>query len=166
MLTPAAGRIRLAPSLAERNIPHGLPKADTRERSCLVVPSLIRLLTRNEGERRRSPRYLVPEEEPLVVGLVVIGSGGGTLTGRVKDISETGLSILLPEGEACGGLSKPGGVLGALLSLPSGVVRLRAEVAHYSAPRGGSGGQLVGVCISEISAGDRDRLAAYIAERS
>ena len=130
------------------------------------MPSLIRLLTRNGGERRRSPRYLVPEEEPLLVGLVVVGRGGRTLTGRVRDISETGLSILLPEGKACGGLSEPGRALAAVLSLPSGVVRLRAEVVHCSARHGGSGGLLVGACISEISAEDRDRLGAYIAERS
>ena len=130
------------------------------------MPSLIRLLTRGGGERRRSPRYLVPEGEPLLVGLVVVGRGGRTLAGRVRDISETGLSILLPEGEDCGELTMPERTLAAVLSLPSGVVRIRAEVAHCSAPRGGSGGRLVGACISEISAEDRDRLAAYIAERS
>ncbi|HEY9282666.1 MAG TPA: PilZ domain-containing protein [Pyrinomonadaceae bacterium] len=123
-------------------------------------------MTRGGGERRRSPRYLVPEEDPLLVGLVVVGSAGRTLAGRVRDISETGLSILLPEGESCADLSKPGRELAAVLSLPSGVVRLRAEVVHCSAQSGGSGGQLVGACISEISAGDRDRLGTYIAERS
>ena len=85
---------------------------------------------------------------------------------RIRDISETGMSILLPEGETCGDLAKPGRALAAILSLPSGVVRLRAEVVHCSAPRGGSGGLLVGACISEIPAEDRDRVAAYIAERS
>lgn len=130
------------------------------------MPSLIRLLKRNEGERRRSPRYLVPEEEPLLVGLVVVGRRGRTLTGRVRDVSVTGLSILLPEGEDCDELAKPGRALAAVLSLPSGVVRLRAEVVHCSTPRGGPGGHLVGACISEISAEDRDRLAAYVAGRS
>ncbi len=128
--------------------------------------SLIRLLTRKECERRRSPRYLVPEEDPLLVGLVVVGRGGRALTGQVRDISETGLSILLPEGEDCGELTVPGRTLAAVLSLPSGVVRLRAEIVHCSAPRGGTGGRRVGACISEIPAEDRDWLAAYIAERS
>jgi hypothetical protein len=132
------------------------------------VPGLTRLTQLEEGERRRSPRYLVPRAEPLVVGVAVMGSEGRprSLTGRVCDLGETGLSILLPKGETCRELTERGLPLAVVLSLPSGVVKLRAEVAHCSTRRGRWGGYLVGVRISEIAAEDHDRLIGYIEERS
>ena len=132
------------------------------------MPSLIRLLTLSEGERRVSPRYLIPVKEPLVVGVAVMDPDGRprSLTGRVKDVSETGLAILLPKGETCRELTERGLPLAIVLTLPSGVIRLRAEVAHCSTRRGRWGGYLVGVRISEIAADDYDRLVEYIDERS
>jgi len=86
-----------------------------------------------------------------------------SLTGRVRDISGTGLSILLPKGETCAELTERGLPLAVVLALPSGVIRLRAEVAHCAARRGRRGGYVVGVRISEISAADHDLLTEYIA---
>ena len=157
------------PPVAVATFPHRPGKADFKERgSPPAVPNLIRLLPLEEGERRRSPRYLVPAEEPLVVGVAVMGSGGGprSLTGRVRDVSATGLSLLLPEGETCRELSERGLPLALVVALPSGVVRLRVEVAHCSTRRGRPGGYLVGVRISEIADDDHDRLIEYIEERS
>jgi hypothetical protein len=133
-----------------------------------VVPSLIRLTQLEEGERRVAPRYLVPRHEPLVAGVAVIGAGGKprTLTGRVRDLSETGLALLLPRGETCRELTERGLPLAVVVTLPSGVVRLRAEVAHCSTRRGRWGGFLVGVRIAEIAAEDFDRLVEYIGGRS
>ncbi|HEY9284321.1 MAG TPA: PilZ domain-containing protein [Pyrinomonadaceae bacterium] len=129
------------------------------------MPSLIRLLPLEEDERRRRPRYLVPPEEPLVVGVAVVGGGRlRTLTGRVRDISEAGLSILLPDDEACGEMAERGRTVVVVLTLPSGTITMRAEVAHCAAPgaRGEGGGYLFGVSITEIDAEDYDRLAGYI----
>lgn len=132
------------------------------------MPRLTRLTQLEEGERRRAPRYLVPRAEPLAVGVAVLGSGGGprSLTGRVKDISETGLAILLPKGKTCRELSERGLPLAIVLTLPSGVIKLRAEVAHCSTRRGRWGGYLVWVRITEIHEEDHDRLIEYIEERS
>ena len=132
------------------------------------MPSLIRLLSLAKRVRRRSPRYLVPAGEPLVVGVAVADPDGTrhTLIGSVRDVSETGLSILLPEGETCRGLTAPGHPMAVVLMLPSGVIQLRAEVAHCSTRLGPRGGYLVGVRISEIASEDHGRLAEYIGGRS
>lgn len=135
------------------------------------MPNLIRLLPLEDNERRRAPRYLVPDAELLVVGVALEGGGGRprTLTGRVRDLSASGLALLLPTGEACEELAERGRQLLVVVTLPSGVVRLRAEVAHCAARRGRGGrplGYLVGVRITEIAAEDYERLAEYIDERS
>lgn len=131
----------------------------------LVMPSLMRLLPLEADERRRWPRYLIPPEEPLVAGVAVVGGRRPqTLTGRVRDISEAGLSILLPDEEACGELAARGRVMVVVLRLPSGTITLRAEVAHCSAPDAARGedSYLFGVSIVEIDAEDHDRLIEYI----
>jgi hypothetical protein len=132
------------------------------------MPSLIRLLPLEEDERRRWPRYLIPPEEQLVVGVAVVGGGRPrTLTGRVRDISEAGLSILLPDEEVCGDLAERGRLMVVVLRLPSGMIKMRAEVAHCSAPDAsrGEGSYLFGVSIVEIDAEDHDRLIEYIGGR-
>jgi hypothetical protein len=129
------------------------------------MPSLIRLLPLEEDERRRWPRYLVPPEEPLVAGVAVVGGARPqTLTGRVRDISEAGLSLLLPDEAACGELAERGRPLVVVLTLPSGTITMRAEVAHCAAPGGrhGEGSYLFGVSITEIDAEDYERLVEYI----
>ena len=135
------------------------------------MPNLIKLLPLEENERRLSPRYLVPDDEPLIAGVALLGAGERrrSLTGRVRDVSEAGLSLLLPTGEECMELSERGCTLAVVLTLPSGAARLRAEVAHCDARRGRGGrlvGYLVGVRIREIAADDHDRLIEYIDERS
>ena len=137
----------------------------------LIRPNLIRLLPLEQGERRLSPRYLVPDEELVIAGVAPLGAGAGrhSFTGRVRDVSRTGLSLLLPTGEECGELSERGRSLAVVLMLPSGVIRLRAEVAHCDARRRRGGhlvGYVVGVRIREIAAEDHDRLIEYIEERS
>lgn len=134
-------------------------------------PNLIKLLPLEENERRLAPRYLVPDEEPVVVGVALLGAGERrrSLTGRVRDVSESGLSLLLPTGEECEELSERGRWLAVVLTLPSGAVRLRADVAHCDARRGRGGqllGYLVGVRIREIADEDHGRLIRYIEERS
>ena len=134
------------------------------------MPNLIKLQPLEEDERRRWPRYLVPPEEYLIAGVAVVSGEGRprTLTGRVHDISEVGLSLLMPDDESCGELSERGLTLAVVLTLPSGVVKLRGEVAHCAAPGGqhGEDSYLFGVHIAEIDAEDHDRLIEYIGEWS
>ena len=130
-------------------------------------PNVTKLLPIEENERRGWPRRLVPDEEPVIAGVALLGAGERrlSLTGRVRDISEAGLSLLLPTGEECGELSERGRSLAIVLTLPSGTIRLRAEVAHCDARRGRGGALLgyhAGVRIREIAAEDHDRLIEYI----
>ncbi|HEY9283740.1 MAG TPA: PilZ domain-containing protein [Pyrinomonadaceae bacterium] len=131
---------------------------------------LIRLDPLGDDERRQWPRYLVPAEEPIVAGVALTDSDGRprTLTGRVRDVSEAGLLLSLPTDESCAEFSERGRTLAVVLTLPSGVITLRARVAHCTAPDGrpGGGGYVVGVSIIEIREGDQDRLVEYIGERS
>jgi len=133
-------------------------------------PNLIKLLPLEENERRQWPRYLVPAEAPVVAGVALMDSEGRprTLTGRVRDISEAGLSLSFPGDENCGELSERGRTLAVVLALPSGVITLRARVAHCATRGGPAGtvGRVVGVSIVEIHAEDHDRLVEYIEERS
>ena len=131
--------------------------------------SLVRLLPLAEGERRRSQRFLIPPGEKLVVGVAAVGGDRPrTLTGHVRDMSVTGLSLFLPPGESCDELIERGLLLAVVLTLPSGVITLHAEVAHCAAPgeRHARGGYLVGVRVVKIDDEDHRRLAAYISERS
>ncbi len=134
------------------------------------MPNLIKLEQLEEDERRQWPRYLVPAEEPVVAGVALMDSEGRprTLTGRVRDISEAGLSLSLPTDESCGEFSERGRTMGVVLTLPSGVIALRARVAHCTAPdeRPGGGGYVIGVSIIEIREEDHNRLVEYIGERS
>lgn len=133
------------------------------------MPRLVRLDPLEEDERRQWPRYLVPPEYPLVVGVALTEAEGRprTLTGRAIDISEAGLSLSLPTDESCGEFSERGRTLAVVLTLPSGVIALRARVAYCTAPdeRPGEGGYVVGVSIVEIREEDHDRLVEYIDER-
>lgn len=133
------------------------------------MPPLIKLLPLEGDERRRWPRYLVPPEETLVAGVAVVGGGRSrTLTGRVRDVSEEGLSILLPDEEICGEFAARGCVMVVVLRLPAGTIKMRVEVAHCSAPDASRGedGYLFGVSIVEIDAEDHDRLTEYICGRN
>lgn len=137
--------------------------------TALAMPPLIRLLPLEADERRRWPRYLVPPEEQLVAGVAVVGGGRPrTLTGRVRDISEAGLSILLPDEEACGELAERGRLMVVVLKLPAGTITMRAEVAHCSAPdiARGEDSYLFGLSIVEIDDDDHDQLIDYISEQS
>jgi hypothetical protein len=136
----------------------------------VAVPSLISLTQLEGGERRLSPRYLVPDAELIVVGVAVMDTEGRprSLTGRVRDLSASGLSLLLPTEQACDELTERGRPLAVVLTLPAGTIKLRAEVAHCSAriARGLLAGYLVGVCITEINSEDRELLVEYVEERS
>jgi hypothetical protein len=68
------------------------------------MPVYINTQPPADGERRHTPRYLVPPGSLLVVGVVVRDAEGKakTFTGRARDVSLTGLAIVLPPDEGCG----------------------------------------------------------------
>ena len=86
------------------------------------------------------------------------------LTGRTRDISETGLSVILPTirvGER--DLSEPGTPLRVLLLLPQQTVIMHATLVRCSpfGPRLGQG-YLLGVHITHMSERDRTDYLAYL----
>jgi hypothetical protein len=132
------------------------------------MPSLIRLLAPDGFERRRSPRYLVPPNSTLVVGVAVLDGGGKShsFTGRARDVSRTGLAALLPPDETCGELVGDCRSLITVVSLPTGVIRFRASPAYChpldaDQPRRG---YVVGLHITEIGEHDQSLLDEYLRE--
>jgi hypothetical protein len=132
------------------------------------MSSLIRLLAPDRFERRRSPRYLVPPNSTLVVGIAVIDDEGQshTFTGRARDVSRTGLAALLPPDETCGELVGGCRSLLAVVSLPTGVISFSASPA-YCRPLDADqaeGGYIVGLRITEIGEHDQSLLDEYLSE--
>jgi hypothetical protein len=131
------------------------------------MPSPFSLLPPGGGdERRRAPRYLVPPGSPLVVGVVVRDAEGKatTFTGRARDVSRSGLAIVLPPDETCGELVSKSLSLLAVVSLPAGVIRLTAAPVYCHPPGEGQAepGYVVGVSIAEISEHDQSLLDEYL----
>jgi hypothetical protein len=119
-------------------------------------------------ERRRSPRYLVPPNSTLVVGVAIIDSEGQshTFTGRARDVSRTGLAAILPPDETCGELVGGCRSLLAVVSLPTGVIKFSASPA-YCHPLDADQperGYVVGMHITEISEHDQSLLDEYLSE--
>ncbi len=119
-------------------------------------------------ERRLSPRYnanlactisLSAEDENLLFPQA-------KLAGRTRDVSESGLGLIVPSiyiGFAC--VVDEGRVLDLNLELPAGVVRLKMTIAHYL--RMDEHGQeessyLIGARITEISPDNRALYAEYL----
>ena len=118
-------------------------------------------------ERRQSPRFnaslpcsisLIAEDEDLLFPQA-------KLKGRTRDISESGLGIIVPSiyiGFAC--IVDEGRALDATLEIPSGLVQLKLTVVHYIRldEHGQDAAYLVGARITDIPEGDRGRYASYL----
>ncbi|MDT7540596.1 MAG: PilZ domain [Acidobacteriota bacterium] len=128
------------------------------------------LMQQHQVERRKSPRFVIPSDAPLVVGVAILGGAGRlrTFTGRVRDISATGLGIVLPTGEPCGELAERDCSLAVVFKLSSGVVKLRAKTARCNPldELHVEDRHVAGVRITEISAQERSLLDEYLCRRS
>lgn len=130
------------------------------------MPVYLNTLPPGGGERRRSPRHIVPPGSPLVVGVAVLDSEGKpqTFTGRARDVSRSGLAILLPPDETCGALVGGSSSLLIVIPLPSDVIRLTAAPVYCHPPRPDQAerGYTVGVLVTEISEHDQSLLDQYL----
>ncbi|HEX8852632.1 MAG TPA: PilZ domain-containing protein [Pyrinomonadaceae bacterium] len=118
-------------------------------------------------ERRQSPRFgvslrcavsLPAEDEDLLFPQA-------RLEGRTRDVSESGLGVVLDSiylGFAC--VVDEGRALRLVLSLPSGTVEMQATPAHYIRldERGEQTSYLVGLRITSAAEADRARYAEYL----
>lgn len=120
-------------------------------------------------ERRLSPRYnavlgcriSLPEEERSSVILFPEAE----VAGRTRDVSETGLGVVVSDVRIAGRrIDKPGRALRVVVGLPDGpvemrVVGVRSVQLEEDDPESG---HLVGVHIGEMAPEDRKRYMKYL----
>jgi len=124
-------------------------------------------------ERRLSPRFnaslgcqiSLPDEERSSGVLFP----DARITGRTRDLSESGLGVIAPTiyaGYDC--VVDRGRTLLVSLRLPSGNVELKATAAHYIRldDSGGESSYLIGLSITEMDAGSRARYLDFLKELS
>lgn len=90
---------------------------------------------------------------------------GPEMSGQLRDISRTGISLLLPSIRFGDRFLLNGHYpLRVMLELPSGAVRMDVSPVRYDRVRAGQGERqyLVGARILEMREGDRERLWQYI----
>ena len=122
-------------------------------------------------ERRLSPRFnaslgcqiSLPDEERSSGVLFP----DARITGRTRDLSESGLGVVAPTiyaGYDC--VVDRGRTLLVSLRLPSGAVELKATAAHYirQDDSGGESSYLIGLSITAMDDDNRARYAAFLAE--
>ena len=129
--------------------------------------SIISRLRKYVGERRAAPRYATHMEKALVVYVSLSDPklAGARLVGYTRDVSETGMGLVLPELRIAGrSVMHPGRGLRLLLGLPYEPVEMRATaVRHVELGEGEvDSGYLVGVQIKEMSPADQTRYAKYL----
>ncbi|HYP52306.1 MAG TPA: PilZ domain-containing protein [Pyrinomonadaceae bacterium] len=124
------------------------------------------------GERRAAPRYVTRLEKSLTVYVYLLDPKTGAETGRgarivgyTRDVSETGLGVILPEVRVAGrSVVRAGRELRLLVGIPHEPVEMEgAVVRHVRLAKGElDSGYLVGVHITGMSDADRARYAKYL----
>jgi hypothetical protein len=112
--------------------------------------------------RRQARRHKAEREVSLIAGITLgKGSKAELITGRTRDISETGLSLSLPiDNERQRALTAVGEASRILLVLPTKTVHVYGKIVR-SLPLD-SKGQLVGVHITKIDADDESIYKDYL----
>jgi hypothetical protein len=116
------------------------------------------------GDRRRAPRHRA--QLAVVVSLLEERSGAPpTLAGQTRDVSETGLGVVLPSirvGDRY--LAGEGQTLRVVLRLPDTQARLYATPVRYERldPEGAETGYLLGLRLTGGDERDRAAFDAYL----
>lgn len=130
-----------------------------------------RLRLKPTTERRSAPRFTTHLERGLVVNVSLLdmkvesSRGPTVLAGFTRDVSESGLGIVLPDiriGKSS--VTRPDKLLRIMLGLPGEPIEIHARpVRHVEIEDGGeSEGYLVGVHIVKMSVRDRSRYQAFL----
>jgi hypothetical protein len=131
-----------------------------------------RLLRRQPAtERRAAPRFTTHLERRLVVNVSLLDikpeaqRGPTVLAGFTRDVSESGLGIVLPDirlGKSS--ITRPDRTLRIMLGLPGEAIEIHAlPVRYVEVDEDEEGeGYLVGVRITKMSERDRDRYDAFL----
>jgi hypothetical protein len=141
------------------------------------MPELIRAIASRlrelVGNRRRAPRYVTHLEVGLALSVSVSNTkanarGEGQslkLAGYTRDISATGLALIVPTIRIGGQyLTGENRTLEILLKLPSGTIKVQATPVRYSPldEDGADTGYLIGAQIVRMSEEDRARFDTYL----
>ena len=123
-------------------------------------------------ERRLSPRFNVNVECNIALPGEEQSSRllfpGATLTGRTRDVSATGLGLVVSSiyiGYDC--VVDKGRTLLISLALPAGIIEMKATAVHYIRQDADSGESiyLIGLHITEMADDDRARYNRFLRER-
>ncbi|MDT5120630.1 MAG: PilZ domain [Acidobacteriota bacterium] len=141
------------------------------------MPELIRLIANRlrefVGNRRRAPRYRIRLEAEMTLGASLPGAKTSAersgqrlkLAGYTRDISETGMAIIVPTIHIGGQyFTDSNRKLQIVLTLPTGLVELHGRPVRYAPLEEGAAdaGYLIGVRIESMSDDDRARFKAHI----
>lgn len=135
--------------------------------------SIISQLRQHVGNRRAAPRYTTHLEAALILSISLREGGNKAdadgsplrLAGYTRDISESGLALIVPAIHIGGQyLTNQGRTLDITLKLPSGPIRLQATPARYSPLEEDAKdtGYVIGVRITQMGERERARYNAYL----
>jgi PilZ domain-containing protein len=141
------------------------------------MPELIRSIASRLrefiGNRRRAPRYVTHLEAGLALSVSLSNAKGSAvsegqplkLAGYTRDISATGLALIVPAirigGQYITGENR---TLEIMLKLPTATIKIRATPVRYSPleQEGTDTGYLIGAQIVHMSDQDRTHFDAYL----
>jgi hypothetical protein len=134
--------------------------------------SIVNRLREHVGNRRAAPRYPTHLEVALILSVSVSDGGKAQLetsplrlAGYTRDISESGLALIMPAIHIGGQyLNSPNRTLDITIKLPTGPVHLQATPVRYSPldEDAKDTGYIIGVEITGMSQQDRARYEAYL----
>jgi hypothetical protein len=137
------------------------------------IRSIASRLREFVGNRRRAPRYRIHLEAGLALSIGVPGAKGAgkqlRLAGYTRDISESGLSLIVPAIRIGGQyITDSNRTLQIMLKLPTGVVEIHGTPVRYSPLEEDTTdtGYLIGLRIERMSDNDRANLNAYLGTMS
>ena len=145
------------------------------------MPELIRVIANRlrefMGNRRRAPRYQIRLEAEMTLSASLPGAKTSAerssrqlkLAGYTRDISETGMAIIVPTIRIGGQyFTDSNRKLQIVLTLPTGLVELHGRPVRYAPLEEGAAdtGYLIGVRIESMSDDNRARFKDYIQSRS
>jgi hypothetical protein len=131
-------------------------------------------LRRQPTERRAAPRYSTYLEKALPVHVHLLGQKSGSagesrslgrVVGYTRDVSESGLGLVVPDLRIAGrNIVNAERLLLVIVGLPAGPVEMRAAgVRHVEMEKGNpEAGYLVGIQIREMAPADRSRYKKFI----
>ena len=138
-----------------------------------LLRSIISQLRQHVGNRRAAPRYTTHLEAALILSISLSEGGkksdaGGPalkLAGYTRDISESGLALIVPAIHIGGQyLTNQGRTLDITLKLPTGPIQLQATPVRYSPLEEDAKdtGYVIGVRITQMGERDRARYKDYL----